>query len=524
MDVGQGQHRRQGGLHTHQRAVHVAAVGRRTVRGHIVAGTAVVEREDIDARLVLGAQDTVQAVVDVRPVTLAHHTVEGIGLERGLDPALVRDRTQRAARGVRVRVVPVRREPVARVVRVRVTTHPRAVARGVVAVDLRRRLVVPGRQPVGPVVGVRVRGRPRHTGRRLRRQVVVVVPAVRGGGQHLAGGRGQLVTGQPLQRVVGEGPSGLAGAVVDLRDLAGDVVAVGHRGAGRPVVDRLQPARGVVPEGRRARRVLPRCHRPVAVVGERRGARRTGRRQQQTPVVVGEGVQIRAHPRDSRDAVVGVVGVGVVDRFGLRALAGLPGEPTLGVVLVGDGDTARGALLLHPSARVVDRGEGAVRQLRMLRRGRLDRRLGQPPGVVGGDERVAAAVREARTVARRVVAEGRGDRLGRRDRLDRLGHQARRVDDRRAACTCRSCGCPAGRPRPCFGVSGFDAGPARTSGTAVRQRARNRSGAFVGLPPEGSFWPGQVDRTFFIAVFSAAVTHSSYFFFTATCAATYVHR
>lgn len=54
--------------------------------------------------------------------------------------------------------------------------------------------------------------------------------------------------------------------------------------------------------------------------------------------------------------------------------------------------------------------------------------------------------------------------------------------------------------------------------------AWKRSGALVGLPPVGSFWAGQVSRTFSIADFSAAVTHSSYFFFTATCAATYVHR
>lgn len=52
------------------------------------------------------------------------------------------------------------------------------------------------------------------------------------------------------------------------------------------------------------------------------------------------------------------------------------------------------------------------------------------------------------------------------------------------------------------------------------QRVLNRDGALVGLPPVGSFWPGQLARTFFMAAFSAEVTHSPYFFFTATCAAT----
>ncbi len=56
------------------------------------------------------------------------------------------------------------------------------------------------------------------------------------------------------------------------------------------------------------------------------------------------------------------------------------------------------------------------------------------------------------------------------------------------------------------------------------QFAWNLAGAFVGLPPVGRACFEQVERTLIIAAFSADVTHSPYFFFTATCAATYVQR
>jgi hypothetical protein len=60
----------------------------------------------------------------------------------------------------------------------------------------------------------------------------------------------------------------------------------------------------------------------------------------------------------------------------------------------------------------------------------------------------------------------------------------------------------------------------RAERSLTRQSAWKRAGASVGLPPVGSFWPGQVSSTFSMADFSAAVTHSPYFFFTATCPAT----
>ena len=74
------------------------------------------------------------------------------------------------------------------------------------------------------------------------------------------------------------------------------------------------------------------------------------------------------------------------------------------------------------------------------------------------------------------------------------------------------------RPPPAARVRG----PAARSGDP--QCAVNRFGAAVGLPPEGSFWSGQPDSTFFIAAFSAPVTHRPYFFFTATWPATYSQR
>lgn len=74
-------------------------------------------------------------------------------------------------------------------------------------------------------------------------------------------------------------------------------------------------------------------------------------------------------------------------------------------------------------------------------------------------------------------------------------------------------------------------GPARAAqpvpdreapGTVARRPPAQRVGASVGLPPVGSSSPGHPASTSVIAFCSARVTHSSYFFLTATWPATYV--
>ena len=291
---------------------------------------------------------------------LGLHLPERVGAGVHGGRTQVADRGHRAARGVGVQQVAAGSfELVTFVVGEGLGPGLDPVARLVVGVQLRRGGVVPPGQPVGQVVGVGVAVRPGEPGRCLRRLVAVRVPPVGDLRDRRPARRFQLVGGDPVQGVIRQRADVPVRPVGDLVDLGQVVVGERRRHRGGRVRHRRQPPGRVVGVGRGAGSISPGRHPPIRGVGERRRPRTSGRGQEQTPVVVGQGLGT-ARCTERGDPPGRVVAERPRRGRHLSPGAGLPGHPAHRVVAVGDAHPTRLGPGRQPPGQVVRAGERPV--------------------------------------------------------------------------------------------------------------------------------------------------------------------